>query len=855
MATLSQKTDEIAALESLKKDLAKFEMKQAKATKADVKLKIAAKIKGLRAQIKAGKTKGKDVSAKQLANSLLRSRKKFLEMSKKDFNGVIRQLSKKPEYSFLKGMSRTEVINDINRKAKPVGWRFKGRNNYKTPTKEQVRKGRANGTVYYENRANRSDVSQARQLAKGGSMASGGEVGDEVEIELTNGTIVKGKIEKLNPLKVRTDATSTRVIPNALIKNIKGGSTYAEGVVNLYFDGEKEDMVRDVSSSADARRLAMKEGALHYEFVPSSYAKGGSMASGGEIKMGDFVANKVHKTVGEVIDVFDRNDFRTDADGVVNGDDLEIYSKTKHKGYQIAPSTQDKMGGSMARGGEIIKTKKDIKKVFGSSVTDIDETENDYDYIVQGNLDEIKSIAKKKGINIEDVEHWGIRIWKYAKGGSMAKGGEIINGFNPKDFSLDEIDSKLISKDILLQWVRKGDTTYSAKDREFIWGGDKWDSKYWKQIKDKRFTMSDYGQIAMDKGSENLYLTVIVYEVDGSDEPMELQMYTKDNHSDLKAFANSFITKMKKGGSTYAEGGETSKLSVLLKEKGISKSEWASMSADERRKVVGKENYTRAIGYAKGGSLKGHGLAIGDEIVNVYRDDIYVLNRGVVYMVDLSSGKRTMTKMSKDDAMSTFEKGGNTEDETPVVRYYFEDDAYEYEKGGSTYAVKPHADHSEQDEFWKEMNSDSYAEGGEINLSDNVFIVKNLENYEGYKTGQLVSVVSIDEDGVLIVESKFKDKKTWFVSKDDVVKRHYGSTYAEGGEIDINDIEIPVHYTMFEEEMYEYGKGGIISVGDNVTVRSTGQTMEVSNISKNRSGQVEFTGSKGTFLIGGLKKN
>ena len=445
MATLSQKTDEIAALESLKKDLAKFEMKQAKATKADVKLKIAAKIKGLRAQIKAGKTKGKDVSAKQLANSLLRSRKKFLEMSKKDFNGVIRQLSKKPEYSFLKGMSRTEVINDINRKAKPVGWRFKGRENYKTPTKEQVRKGRANGTVYYENRPNRSDVSQARQLAKGGTI-----------------------IKKGNRVRV----------------------------VNTKFNGQ-----------------------------------------------------------------------------------------------------------------EVLVTSNDL---------------NNGNYSVQ------MEDGKVKGFPFENL--------------------------------------MLLSRD-----------TYA------------------------------------------------------------------------------------KGGSTYAEGGETSKLSVLLKEKGISKSEWASMSADERRKVVGKENYTRAIGYAKGGSLKGHGLAIGDEIVNVYRDDIYVLNRGVVYMVDLSSGKRTMTKMSKDDAISTFEKGGNAEDETPVVRYYFEDDAYEYEKGGST--------------------------------------------------------------------------------------------YAEGGEIDINDIEIPVHYTMFEEEMYEYGKGGIISVGDNVTVRSTGQTMEVSNISKNRSGQVEFTGSKGTFLIGGLKKN
>tara|TARA_R110001606_G_scaffold234198_3_gene381874 strand:+ start:3747 stop:5282 length:1536 start_codon:yes stop_codon:yes gene_type:complete len=511
MATLSQKTDEIAALESLKKDLAKFEMKQAKATKADVKLKIAAKIKGLRAQIKAGKTKGKDVSAKQLANSLLRSRKKFLEMSKKDFNGVIRQLSKKPEYSFLKGMSRTEVINDINRKAKPVGWRFKGRENYKTPTKEQVRKGRANGTVYYENRPNRSDVSQARQLAKGGTI-----------------------IKKGNRVRV----------------------------VNTKFNGQE------------------------------------GLVTSNDLNNGNYSVQM--------------------EDGKVKGFPFENLMLLSRDTY--------------AKGGEIIKTKKDIKKVFGSSVTDIDETENDYDYIVQGNLDEIKSIAKKKGINIEDVEHWGIRIWKYAK-----------------------------------------------------------------------------------------------------------------------------------GGSTYAEGGETSKLSVLLKEKGISKSEWASMSADERRKVVGKENYTRAIGYAKGGSLKGHGLAIGDEIVNVYRDDIYVLNRGVVYMVDLSSGKRTMTKMSKDDAISTFEKGGNAEDETPVVRYYFEDDAYEYEKGGST--------------------------------------------------------------------------------------------YAEGGEIDINDIEIPVHYTMFEEEMYEYGKGGIISVGDNVTVRSTGQTMEVSNISKNRSGQVEFTGSKGTFLIGGLKKN
>ncbi len=41
------------------------------------------------------------------------------------------------------------------------------------------------------------------------------------EIELNNGTIIKGKIENLNPLKVRTSPDSNWVIPYSRIKNIK----------------------------------------------------------------------------------------------------------------------------------------------------------------------------------------------------------------------------------------------------------------------------------------------------------------------------------------------------------------------------------------------------------------------------------------------------------------------------------------------------------------------------------------------------------------------------------------------------------------------------------------------------------
>jgi hypothetical protein len=66
-----------------------------------------------------------------------------------------------------------------------------------------------------------------KSIDKLNQYAKGGKVGDKVEIELTNGTTIKGKIERLNPLKLRTDATSTQVIPNALIKKIK--VDYAKG--------------------------------------------------------------------------------------------------------------------------------------------------------------------------------------------------------------------------------------------------------------------------------------------------------------------------------------------------------------------------------------------------------------------------------------------------------------------------------------------------------------------------------------------------------------------------------------------------------------------------------------------------
>jgi len=72
-------------------------------------------------------------------------------------------------------------------------------------------------------------------MAKGGmTMAKGGTiVGDKVKVEIKGGKTIIGTIEKQNPLKIRTDATSTQVIPSGLVVNIQkmadGGTTMAKG--------------------------------------------------------------------------------------------------------------------------------------------------------------------------------------------------------------------------------------------------------------------------------------------------------------------------------------------------------------------------------------------------------------------------------------------------------------------------------------------------------------------------------------------------------------------------------------------------------------------------------------------------
>ena len=170
----------------------------------DIKKSLQIKINELKNELKSSNT-----PVTKLAKQLLGSQNKVAGYSNAEFKKVIKTLSKKSDYAFLQAYSTGKVIDDLKRYAKPVGWRFKDKivrgkrvENIKKPTAKEIVAGRKNGTVYFENRSNRSDVVRPVKLAKGGAIEGGSA---SMLVDLQNGNITvyhgqyvnKGKAPKL----------------------------------------------------------------------------------------------------------------------------------------------------------------------------------------------------------------------------------------------------------------------------------------------------------------------------------------------------------------------------------------------------------------------------------------------------------------------------------------------------------------------------------------------------------------------------------------------------------------------------------------------------------------------------------
>jgi hypothetical protein len=176
--------------EKLSTEIAALERQSSKAKNAVLKKVLAKKIDKLKTELES-------ITSEETAKDKIKKAKtKVNAMDAKEFNVYIKELAKNPDFSFLKSMTSSEIVRDIKRTAKPVGWRFRGRKNVKTPTKKDIKD---KNNVYYEGRRNRSDVSRKIRLKDGGVIAEGDKVTITTsslgkEYQGMNGTIIERKL-------------------------------------------------------------------------------------------------------------------------------------------------------------------------------------------------------------------------------------------------------------------------------------------------------------------------------------------------------------------------------------------------------------------------------------------------------------------------------------------------------------------------------------------------------------------------------------------------------------------------------------------------------------------------------------
>ena len=155
--------------QKISNELATLKRAVKSAATAPLKEKLKNKIKNLEQVLKDA-----NIPAKKLAMMLLGAKRKVASYTQAEFNAVIKRLSYKAEYSFLKGLTKVEVKDDLKREAKTPGWRFKGRDNFKIPTKKDLINDMGKPTskrkTYYESRSNRSDVTRPALLETGGGV-------------------------------------------------------------------------------------------------------------------------------------------------------------------------------------------------------------------------------------------------------------------------------------------------------------------------------------------------------------------------------------------------------------------------------------------------------------------------------------------------------------------------------------------------------------------------------------------------------------------------------------------------------------------------------------------------------------
>jgi chemotaxis protein histidine kinase CheA len=158
-------------LAAAKKELAeqkkeiKEDKKEAQQEKKEVKKAVEKleKVAKRKTPIKKAKkeVEVKKVKIKEKAREVkVVKRKRKLKIIMTSLEKLISKNSRlKKDYLTKEGKSKVKDLDrDAGRSAKPIGFRFRGKHDYRKPTPTEVTKGLKRGTVYKESRPNRGDV-------------------------------------------------------------------------------------------------------------------------------------------------------------------------------------------------------------------------------------------------------------------------------------------------------------------------------------------------------------------------------------------------------------------------------------------------------------------------------------------------------------------------------------------------------------------------------------------------------------------------------------------------------------------------------------------------------------------------
>ena len=258
----------------------KEEIKEEKKEIAEQKKEIKQAVKEVKSvQKEVRKTAIKKAAKKKVERKKVETkktkRKEKLQRVLSDLDAMIEKNKKlKSKYgSGYKGTGKpSDLERDAGRKAKPFGYRFVGKHDYRVPTEMQIKRGLKRGTIDYEARPNRADVNPDKKV----KLAHGGNVKDSAVVAIVTAQKydIKNK-EFVGKERIEKIKKGNEIFEDAFKRAVPFSESTQERIVKKLY----EDFWNSFNSNSDEIVKVKKVEITEDGRKPHHYADGG-MAQG-----------------------------------------------------------------------------------------------------------------------------------------------------------------------------------------------------------------------------------------------------------------------------------------------------------------------------------------------------------------------------------------------------------------------------------------------------------------------------------------------------------------------------------------------------------------------------------------------